>query len=730
VVGLAAVLLVAVVAGALALVQRGRATRAALVADARRLNTLALVEADLDRSLLLAVQANRLDNSVDTRGALLASLLRSPQAIGMLRADDRLLQLAVSPDGRTLAAGDEAGRTLLWDTSTRRPLPAPPQLPKLDGEPDSLRALAFSADGRLLLTAGAFTIYRWDLAAHKAAGSLDIASPSHPAGLSSVAVSRDGRRLAVGTEGKVLWLDLMTWKQAAPPLLIGHNSWPDRLALSPDERLLAMTTPTTTGGAAGHSTAVLWELASRRRIRTLDADGALAFSPDGRTLAASRRQRGEILLLDPATGRRRRTLTGHTPGVLGLSFSHDGATLASTDEDGRVILWDPATGQARETLRGHTAGVTGVAFSPEDRTLYTASSDGSVIVWDLAGDRRLGRSFTAGRRVSSQSFSNGGGLLARGHDDGTVTLLDLTRRTPVGAPLRAHRGAIHALALRPDGKRLATADAHTAIVWDLAARSPVGRPVPVTELGGLTSLPDITHLALSPDNRTLAIGDNWGRVTLWDLASAPAKRWILQAAGANSFQFSPEGTILAVASHGGEVLLWDVAARSLVPGRRLPADRTRAFAVAFTPDGRTLATGGHEGKVMLWDTRTGKPRGPPLTGHARGVGSAAFSPDGRLLATMDSEAILWDVASHKQIGAPLPLPPEGPPALAFLPGGRQLAMASPSGSVLVWDIDPAAWRARACAVAGRTLTRQEWGQFLGSGPHSVIGLAPGRCWRP
>jgi WD40 repeat protein/DNA-binding SARP family transcriptional activator len=715
--GLAAVLVVAVVTAALAVVQQGRATRAALVADARRLNTLALVEANLDRSLLLATQANRLDDSVDTRGALLASLLRSPQAIGVLHGgDQRLLQLAVSPDGRTLAAGDEAGRTLLWDTSTRRPLPGPPQLPKLDGEPDPLRALAFSPDGRLLLTASSFTIHRWDLAAHQVAGSFDIASPSHPAGLSSMAVSRDGRRLAVATQGKVLWLDPKTWTQTAAPLVVDNNSWPDRLALSPDGRLLAMTTPTTTGGAAGRSTAMIWDLASRRRIRTLDADGTLAFSPDGRTLAISHQQRGEILLLDPATGRNRRTLTGHTAGVLGLSFSHDGATLASVGWDDTAIVWDLATGRARETLRGHASAITAVAFSPEDRTLYTASWDKRVIVWDLAGDHRLGRPFTAGRWVSSrgfgtsQSFGNGGGLLARAHDDGTVTLVDLARRAPVGTPLRAHRGAVRAVALSQDGRLLATADAHTVIVWDLATRRPARPPI--------RAFTEILNLALGPNGRTLAIGDDLGRLTLRDLASGSAKRRVLQAAGANSFQFSPDGTILAVASHGGEVWLWRVTDYSLL--HRLRADRTQASMLAFTPDGRTLATGGAEGKVLLWDTRTGSQLGPPLAGHASGVGGAAFSPDGRVLATVDGEAILWDVASHKQIGTALPARSPAPHALAFLPGGSQLAAASPSGSVLVWDVDPAAWRARACRVAGRTLTRQEWDEFLPGRPYQDV----------
>jgi WD40 repeat protein len=574
----------------------------------------------------------------------------------------------------------------------------------------------FSPDGRRLLTAGPFTIHRWDLATHQAAASFDLLSITRDTGLSSMAVSGTGGRLAVATVGKVLWLDLMTWKQVAPPLPVDHNSGLERLTLSPDERLLAMTTtPITTGGTPGRSTAVLWDLASRRQLRSLDADGALAFSPDGRTLAASHRQRGEILLLDPVTGKRRRTLSGHSAGVLALRFSHDGAALASTDEDGTVIVWDLATGRARETLQGHAAGVTGVVFSPDDRTLYTASSDKRVIVWDLAGDRRLGRPFAAGRRVSSQtfgpsqSFGKGGALLARGHDDGTVTLVDLARRVPVGTPLRAHRSAVRAVALSRDGRLLATADADTVILWDLTTPKPTRRPIGV--------FTDTVDLAISPDGRTLAISDGSGVVTLQDLASAPSRRWPLQHADVSLLEFSPDGAILAVAFHGqgGEVWLWDVAGRSLL--HRLPADRSWVSALAFAPDGRTLATGGGEGKVLLWDTRTARQLGPPLAGHAGAVASAAFSPDGRVLATVHGEAILWDVASHKQIGAALPTRSSEPPAMAFLPGGNQLAAASPSGSVLVWDVNRASWQARACRVAGRTLTRQEWDELLPGRPY-------------
>jgi WD40 repeat protein/DNA-binding SARP family transcriptional activator len=708
--GLAAVLVVAVIAGALAVIGQRSASQADLVADARRLGAQALVEGDLDRSLLLAAQANRLDDSVDTQGALLASLLRSPQAIGVLRgADDQLLHLAVSPDGRTLAAGDNAGRTLLWDTSTRRPLPAPPQRPRVDGQQVRLDALAFSPDGRLLLTAGPGpnapdTVQLWDLAAHKVVGSLD------GFGVISMAVSRDGRRLAAGTHGgQVLWLDLATRTPTSPPLTVDKEP-PYLVALSPDGKRMA-----TIG-----SKAVLWDLASRRSIRRLDAVGAVAFSPDGRTLAASHRARGEILLLDPASGRRRRTLTGHTAAVGALSFSRDGATLASADQDGTAIVWDAATGRARETLRGHTSQISGVAFSPDDRTLYTSSLDKSIIIWDLAGDRRLGKSFTAGPRAGSQgfghlqSFGNGGTLLARGHDDGTVTLIDLVQRAPVSPPLRAHPRAVQAVALSPDGRLLATADATTAIVWDLATRTRAGRPIHVYT--------GITGLAISLDGRTLAIADSQRQVTLWEVASTTTRRRPLQPAGADfTMQFSADGTMLAIASDGGEIRLWDTTNGSLL--HRLPADRSWASALAFTADGHTLATGGNDGNVLLWDTRTGRPLGPPLARHPLGVGSLAFSPDGRMLAAVsgDGTVVLWDVASQLQIGPPLPARPEdATTAVSFLPGGRQLAAASATGTVLVWDVDHVAWRAHACTVAGRTLTRQEWHEYLPDRPYQDV----------
>ena len=148
--GVAGLLVLAVIAGLLALEQRGTAREEATAADAQRLGSRALAENDLDRSLLLARQGVELDDSPQTRGSLLAALNKSPAAVGVLRgAGEGFTGLALSPDGRTLAAGDSAGSLFLFDTRTRRRVRAP----SVHAGGWRIGMLAFSPDGRRLAIA-------------------------------------------------------------------------------------------------------------------------------------------------------------------------------------------------------------------------------------------------------------------------------------------------------------------------------------------------------------------------------------------------------------------------------------------------------------------------------------------------------------------------------------------------------------------------------------------------
>src|SRR5918994_721481 len=109
----------ALAGGIFALVQRGEARDAETAQVAQRLGAQALVDEDLDRSLLLARQAVAIDDSPPTRGYLLANLLRAPAVAGVMHGQDDILRaIAVSPDGSTLAVGDTKVGLFLFDART------------------------------------------------------------------------------------------------------------------------------------------------------------------------------------------------------------------------------------------------------------------------------------------------------------------------------------------------------------------------------------------------------------------------------------------------------------------------------------------------------------------------------------------------------------------------------------------------------------------------------------
>jgi hypothetical protein len=141
-----------VIAGVVALDQRGRARAEATASAAQSLGAQALAEGELDRALLLAREGLALDDTVQTRSNLLAALLKSPAAIGVLPGDgDLVTSLALSPDGRTLAFADADGTLSRVDTGTLRPVLPPQTIPTGDAWVD----LRFSDDGSRLAVSGA-----------------------------------------------------------------------------------------------------------------------------------------------------------------------------------------------------------------------------------------------------------------------------------------------------------------------------------------------------------------------------------------------------------------------------------------------------------------------------------------------------------------------------------------------------------------------------------------------
>jgi WD40 repeat protein len=110
--------------------------------------------------------------------------------------------------------------------------------------------------------------------------------------------------------------------------------------------------------------------------------------------------------------------------------------------------------------------------------------------------------------------------------------------------------------------------------------------------------------------------------------------------------------------------------------------------------------------------------------------SVAFSPDGQILASSggqdDKTIILWDVTTHQPLGPPLTGHTDEVADVAFSPDGQTLASASEDKTVILWDMSLASWQARACRIANRNLSQDEWQQFFGDEPyHKTCPELPG-----
>jgi WD40 repeat protein len=300
----------------------------------------------------------------------------------------------------------------------------------------------------------------------------------------------------------------------------------------------------------------------------------VAFSPDGKTLATASAY--TVRLWDPATGRELRVLTEQgMRWVNAIAFAPDGKTLATVGGDNTVRLWDPATGALVRRLPVPDIALDAVSYAPDGKTLATAArpaggGHGKMTLWDAATGRQL-RQFGGGRIWTvAIPFSPDGKLLASGGTGRIVQLWDPAT----------------GLEVRKLGEE--------------------GKPAPGAGRRPPTRLTLVLGLAFAPDGKTLAAGDNDGKITLWDVATG-RKRLVLDATapvglgafGVCTVAYAPDGKSLASSGGDGVVRLWEAAT-----GRerlRLAGHKGQVWAVAFAPDGQTLASAGQDGMARLWN---------------------------------------------------------------------------------------------------------------------------------
>jgi WD40 repeat protein len=243
---------------------------------------------------------------------------------------------------------------------------------------DSVVSIAFTPDGKTLVTSDNHAIRLWDVASAKERSVLTKDSSVGKA----VAVSPDGKWLASGDwDGMVRLWDRASGAKAAT--LAGHTGPLLTVAFSPDGSLLA------SGGRVARAATAevkLWDMRTRTEIASLpgvaDPVGRLAFSPDGTTVAVGD-VKGRVFLWDVASKRVRRTFSGQA-SVSRVVWSPDGRRLISGGND--VRIWQAATGELLATLPvgDKTDDCFGLAITTDGTLLASGTHRGNIRIWQVA----------------------------------------------------------------------------------------------------------------------------------------------------------------------------------------------------------------------------------------------------------------------------------------------------------------------------------------------------------
>jgi RNA polymerase sigma factor (sigma-70 family) len=617
-----------------------------------------------------------------------------------------------------------------------------------------IESFAVSADGKLAATASGWGVYHNPPEAFSPARVFDLTDgrclyslPNERGSYTeAVALSPDRKTLATKDDKFVYLRDAATGKELRKvkylPESGGGRSVTDWLTFTPDGKQLAAV-------LMGNAIRLI-DVGTGHVTRTFEPGGPVVFSPDGKLMATGRYESSNKVhfarLWEVATGKElRRLAISHDihQSIRALAFSPDGKTIASACwRDARLRLWETATGKELTAFPKIGADIASVAFARDGKTVAAAADN--IHLYDPAtGKERL----QIERRARRLAFSQDGSVLT-GAVSGAIYRWDAASGRQL-TPSAAQDSTVEQILVAADGRSLFTTDQDGDLhVWDTA-----GGKSPRRIAGGIER-----GIVASPDGRFLAWAarDVSGGNRLW-LCDVAGRRvidrfgiWAIEDCVA---AFLPDGKSLLTLSHGKEpvvVGLWDVESgkkeRSFaVPPDALLLSGASVFTtrrVALSPDGKMLAIGLEweaalqpdrlrtepgDAPVRLWDVATGKagPRLEPLhvanVPEEAGLGDAiddlslvrvhrkmrsaagrAFSPDGRLLADwaenpygrsrMDHVAI-WNATTGGLIASLADGPRPGAANAAFAPDGRTFATASADGVIRLWEV--ATWKVRA-----------------------------------
>jgi serine/threonine protein kinase/WD40 repeat protein len=459
---------------------------------------------------------------------------------------------AVSPDGMAAAAAIPGGRFEVLDTESGS------EQFSVKATPERVTALAFSPDGKAVLSGAGFTdsvIQIWDAANGTPLGSLE----GHRSWVGDLVFAPDGSCLVSASGDQIIrvW-DWSTRKLSG--LLRGHLDEVDGVTFSPDGRRLA--------SHCKDGSIYLWDVAHTSRhlgYQTLPSrlqdteqrgDPSAAFTPDSQSILGVERG-GGVVLWDAHTLKETRRLWDNSTNQPRSVVSADASRLVQPDADGRLHVWDVRSGLESANFIAGT-GTLGLRFTDNGKFLITSQlklPDLVVEVWESDTWQRKGSIITkpdglrGGLRTLRRLRTPLGNSLALAQES-VLGFFDVTKLDKAPRQI-AYSGGFFDLAVSPDGRIAAGAfEAGDVRLWDMSTLQPMD-----TLKGFLLGAHSV---AFSPDGKRLAAGSNGQEaVELWD---AETRHEVLTLSGEGSvftfLKFSPDGQFLLAINGDGVAHLW------------------------------------------------------------------------------------------------------------------------------------------------------------------------------